>query len=73
MTQETGMKFLTIAAMTLALVACGSDEPAEREATVGKQIADDYKRQMDQARAVEDQAQQQKQKLDEALKAAEDN
>ncbi len=67
------MKFLTSVAMALALIACSPDEPAEREATVGKEIADDYKRQMDQARSVEDQAMQQKQKLDEALKAAEDN
>lgn len=69
------MKFLTIIATALALAACGSasDEPPEREPTVGKEIADDYNRQLDRARAVEDQAMQQKQKIDEALKAAEDN
>lgn len=67
------MRFLTIIAMVLALTACSADEPAEREPTVGKEIADEYNRQMDQARAVEDQVMQQKQKIDEALKAAEDN
>lgn len=69
------MKFLTIIAMALALAACGSKdraEPAEREPTVGKEIADDYNRQLDRARAVEDQAMQQKQKIDEALKQAGD-
>lgn len=67
------MRFLTIIATALALYACSSDEPPEREPTVGKEIADDYNRQMDEARAVEDQVMQQKQKIDEALKAAEDN
>jgi outer membrane biogenesis lipoprotein LolB len=53
MTQETGMKFLTIVAIALTLAACGSkesNEPAKREPT--------------------DQAMQQKQKIDEALEAA---
>jgi hypothetical protein len=45
----------------------------EAEPTAGKEIADDYNRAMEKARAVEDQAMQQKQKIDEALKAAEDN
>lgn len=67
------MKLMTIIAMALMLTACSGDEPAEREPTVGKEIADDYNRQMDQARAVEDQVMQQKQQIDEALKAAEDN
>ena len=70
---ETGMKILTMLAITLTLVACGSDEAKEAEPTVGKEIADDYNRAMDQARAVEDQVMQQKQKIDEALKEAEDN
>ena len=65
------MKFLTIIAMALALVACSSDEKAEREPTVGKEIADDYNRQMDKARAVQDQVMEQKQKIDERLKEAE--
>lgn len=68
------MKILTMLAMTMALVACGSsDEAAEAEPTVGKEIADDYNRQLDQARAVEDQVMQQKRKIDEALEAAENN
>ena len=45
------MKILTIIAMALAIVACSSDEKAEREPTVGKEIADDYQRQIDKARA----------------------
>ncbi len=70
------MKILTMLAIALTLVACGSDEAKEAEEaepTVGKEIADDYNRAMDQARAVEDQAMEQKRKIDEALKAAEDN
>ena len=70
------MKILTMLAIAITLAACGSDEATkteEREPTVGKEIADDYNRQLDKARAVEDQAMQQKQKLDEALEAAENN
>jgi hypothetical protein len=70
------MKFMTMLAVALTLVACGSDqvdESVEAEPTAGKEIADDYNRAMEKARAVEDQAMQQKQKIDEALKAAEDN
>ena len=67
------MKILTMLALALMLVACGSDETAEPEPTVGKEIADDYNRQMEKARAVEDQVMQQKQKIDEALEAAENN
>lgn len=67
------MKILSLIAIALVTAACSSDEPPEREPTVGKEIADDYNRQLDQARAVEDQAMEQKRKIDEALKAAEDN
>ncbi len=67
------MKFLTIIAIALALVACSSDEKPEREPTVGKEIADEYNRQIDKARAVEDQVMEQKQKIDEALKQVENN
>ena len=70
------MKFMTMLAIALMLVACGSDksdEMAEAEPTVGKEIADDYNRAMDKARAVEEQAMQQKQKIDEALEQAENN
>jgi len=74
--RENRMKFMTMLGIALMLVACGSDksdEAVEAEPTVGKEIADDYNRAMDKARAVEEQAMQQKQKIDEALKQAEDN
>ena len=64
------MKFITTLAIALMLVACGSDnsdQAVEAEPTVGKEIADDYNRAMDQARAVEEQAMEQKRKIDEAL------
>ncbi len=70
------MKFMTMLAIALMLVACGSDksdEVVEAEPTVGKEIADDYNRAMDKARAVEEQAMQQKQRIDEALEQAENN
>lgn len=67
------MKILTIIAVALAFVACSSDKEPERQPTVGKEIADEYNRQLDEARAVQDEVMQQKQKIDEALKAAEDN
>jgi ribosomal protein S25 len=73
---ENDMKVLTMLAVALTLLACGSDKSAdteEREPTVGKEIADDYNRQMDKARAVEDQVMQQKQKIDESLAEAENN
>ncbi len=74
--RENRMKFMTMLAIALMLVACGSDksdEAVEAEPTVGKEIADDYNRAMDKARAVEEQAMQQKQKIDEALEQAENN
>ena len=61
------MKFLTMLAIALTLVACGADEATEREPTVGKEIADDYNRQMDKAREVEIQVMEQKRRIDEAL------
>ena len=70
------MKFMTMLAIALMLVACGSDksdEAVEAEPTVGKEIADDYNRAMDKARAVEDQVMEQKRNIDEALQEAEDN
>ncbi len=72
------MKILIVLALALTLMACGSDdsaraEPAAKAApTVGKEIADNYNRALNEARAVEDQAMEQKQKIDEALKAADD-
>jgi hypothetical protein len=70
------MKVMTMLGIALMLVACGSDESdevVEAEPTVGKEIADDYNRAMDKARAVEEQAMQQKRKIDEALEQAENN
>ena len=67
------MKILTMLAAALMLVACGSDDAAEPKPTVGKEIADDYNRQLEKARAVEDQVMEQKRKIDEALKEAENN
>ncbi len=70
------MKLMTMLAVAVMLVACGSDksdEAIEAEPTVGKEIADDYNRAMDKARAVEEQAMEQKRKIDEALEQAEGN
>jgi hypothetical protein len=74
--RENRMKFMTTLAIALMLVACGSDnadQAVEAEPTVGKEIADDYNRAMDKARAVEEQAMEQKRKIDEALNQAENN
>ncbi len=74
--RENRMKFITTLAIALMLVACGSDisdQAVEAEPTVGKEIADDYNRAMDKARAVEEQAMEQKRKIDEALNQAEGN
>jgi hypothetical protein len=68
---ETGMKILTMLAFALTLVACGSDEPEEREPTIGTEIAEDYNEAMDKAREVENQVMEQKEKIDAALKEAE--
>lgn len=69
--RETGMKILTMLAFALTLVACGSDEPEEREPTIGTEIAEDYNEAMDKAREVENQVMEQKEKIDAALKEAE--
>ena len=65
------MKILTMLAFALTLVACGSDEPEEREPTIGTEIAEDYNEAMDKAREVENQMMEQKEKIDAALKEAE--
>jgi len=72
------MKILTILAFALTLVACGSDDAAdlqsevveERAPTVGQEIADDFNSSMDKARQVEEQAMEQKRKIDAALAEA---
>ena len=73
MMRETDMRKLTILVLVATLAACGSDRSADEQPTVGKEIADDYNRQLDEARAVEEQVMEQKRQIDEALKAAEDN
>ena len=70
--RETGMRIMTMLAFALALVACGSDEPEEREPTIGTEIAEDLNDAMDKAREVENQVMEQKEKIDAALKEAED-
>jgi 5'-deoxynucleotidase YfbR-like HD superfamily hydrolase len=75
------MKILTVIAFALTLVACGSDEAPdaesevveERAPTVGAEIARDFNDSMDRARNVENQVMEQKDKIDAALKAAEDD
>jgi len=50
------------------LYGCGSDKSDEpREETVGKEIADGYNQQMQKARDVEKQLEEQRRKLDEAI------
>ena len=65
------MKILTMLAVALTLLACGSDEPQEREPTIGTEIAEDYNEAMDKAREVENQVMEQKEKIDAALQEAE--
>ena len=67
------MKFLTMVAVILALAACSSDESAQREPTVGKEIADDYNAMQAKAEAVGDQLEQQKEDLDAAIEESEDD
>ncbi len=72
------MKILAVIAFALTLLACGSDEAAnieseaveERAPTVGKEIADEFNSSMDKARQVEEQALEQKRKIDAALAEA---
>lgn len=65
------MKTLTMLVFALTLGACGSDEPEDREPTIGTEIAEDYNEAMDKAREVEDEVMEQKEKIDAALKEAE--
>ena len=72
------MKILAMLAFALTLVACGSDDAAdlqsevieERAPTVGQEIADEFNSSMDKARQVEEQAMEQKRKIDAALAEA---
>jgi hypothetical protein len=59
-------------ALLATLYACGADESEERrDDTVGKEIAEGYNRQMDEAREVENQLMEQKRALDDAIDASE--
>ena len=49
----------------LFVVACGSD--GENDDTIGKEIADDYNRAMDEAAAVEEQLREQQRQIEEAI------
>ncbi len=69
--RENEMKTLTMLALALTLVACGSNEQEEREPTIGTEIAEDYNEALDKAREVENQVMEQKEKIDAALKEAE--
>jgi len=58
--------------MLLLAYGCSSDDSDTREETIGKEIADDYNAAMDKAQNVEDLMQEQKEKMDEALKEDQD-
>lgn len=65
------MKLLCSLLVSFCLLGCSSGEPDKREDTVGKEIADDYNRAMQKAQDVEIELQNQKQKMEEALRDAE--
>lgn len=68
------MKILILFAASLILFGCGSnssDQAVEpREETVGAEIADNYTQQMNKARDVEIQLEQQKRDLDAAIEGS---
>lgn len=66
------MKTLLVLAMSLLVFACSSGDSDSGEETIGKEIADDYNEAMDKAQDVEKQLQEQKEKMDAALREAED-
>ena len=78
---KTLSAMLSANVLLVMLVACGSDESAdsgpaattERAPTVGAEIADDFNNSIDRAKNVEDQVMQQKDRMDAALKEAEDD
>jgi hypothetical protein len=66
------MKSLLVLALSLLMLGCSSGESDSRDETIGKEIADDYNRALDKAENVEALMQEQKEKMDEALKNAQD-
>ncbi len=67
------MKTLSLILICLAISACSSNESdAAREETVGTEIADGYNQQMQRARDVEIQLDQQKRDLDAAIESSEE-
>lgn len=71
------MKYFLLAA-SLLLVACGGssgDDSSDKESndTVGAEIAEDYNRQMDKARDVERQLQEQQKNIDDAVEGVEED
>ncbi len=65
------MKMLLLLALSLAFTGCSSEEPEEREETVGAEIAAGYNNQMERARQVEDLGFEHKDRMDAALDEAE--
>jgi hypothetical protein len=65
------MKTLLVLAMSLLAFGCSSGESDSGDETIGKEIADDYNEAMDKAQDVERQLQEQKDKMEEALREAE--
>lgn len=78
---RTMATIVSASAVVLMLAACGSDDSAEsastskpeRAPTVGAEIASDFNDSMDRAKNVENQVLQQNDKIDAALKEAEDD
>jgi hypothetical protein len=65
------MKLTLLISISILVVACSDREPdARREPTAGAEIASDYNRQMNRAREVELQLDQQKRDMDAAIEAS---
>ena len=59
------MKFAINLVALLLVVGCGSSSDSDE--TIGKEIAEDYNRALDDAAAVEEQLQQQQRQIEEAI------
>ena len=67
------MKTLSLIIVSLAMAACSSSDSDEvRQETVGAEIASGYNQQMQRARDVEIQLDQQKRDLDAAIESSEE-